>query len=114
MPLMKDKSEILTDANRRLITYFLPGLVRMREWKLLYTISKDGVSMQTFFRNTRSRDNTVLMLKDSRGAVFGAFCCEQWRIQPYYYGIGESFVFKFEGQEDDIKVFNYTQLNEKI
>lgn len=93
---MKDKSDILTDANRRLITYFLPGLVRMREWKLLYTINKDGVSMQTFFRNSRGRDNTVLLIRDTKGGVFGTYQCEQWRIHPYYYGIGESFVFKFE------------------
>jgi len=43
--VVKDKSEIITDENRKLITYFLPGLIRMREWKLLYTISVDGVSM---------------------------------------------------------------------
>lgn len=44
-PLMKDKSTIIDDANRKLITYFLPGLIRMREWRLLFSIDKDGVSM---------------------------------------------------------------------
>eukprot|EP00347_Sterkiella_histriomuscorum_P017009 403351003 len=114
MPLMKDKSEILTEANRRLITYFLPGLVRMREWKLLYSINTDGVSMQTFFRSTRRRDNTVLLIKDTNDSIFGAYCCEEWRTHPYYYGIGESFVFKFQDGQEDIKVFGYTCLNEKI
>lgn len=61
-PLFKDKSEIINDENRKLITFFLPGLIRMREWKLLFSISKDGVSMNTFFRNTRNRDNTVLLI----------------------------------------------------
>lgn len=79
----------------------------MREWKLLFTISKDGVSMQTFYRNTRHRDNTVILIKDHNDKVFGAYCCEEWKMHKYFYGIGESFVFKFI-EEDDIKVFEYT------
>jgi hypothetical protein len=63
-PIVKDKSVIIDEGDRKLITYFLPGLVRMREWKLLYSIAVDGVSMQTFYNNTRHRDNTVLLIKD--------------------------------------------------
>lgn len=64
--------------------------------------------MQTFFRNTRHRDNTVLLIKDTNDCIFGAYLCEEWRIHPYYFGIGESFVFKFQDGEEDIKVFGYT------
>lgn len=77
--VVKDKSEIITDENRKLITYFLPGLIRMREWKLLYTISVDGVSMQTFFSRIKNRDNTVIIIKDENDAIFGAYCCEEWK-----------------------------------
>jgi len=36
---MKNKSEIIDEASRKLIAYFLPGLIRMREWRLLFSIS---------------------------------------------------------------------------
>lgn len=105
-PISKDKSEIVDESTRKLITYFLPGLIRMREWKLLYSINKDGVSMQTFYKNVKKRDNTVILIKDTNDKVFGAYCCEEWKIHYYFYGRGESFLFKFD--DEDIKVFEYT------
>ncbi|CDW85582.1 oxidation resistance protein [Stylonychia lemnae] len=112
--MVKDQSEIITNENRKLITFFLPGLIRMREWKLLYTISVDGVSMQTFFRRVKSRDNTVIIIKDLNDSIFGAYCCEEWKKHQGYFGLGESFVFKFIDEQEDIKVFGYTQENDKI
>jgi hypothetical protein len=50
----------------------------MREWKLLFSINKDGCSMQTFYKKLKQRDNTVLLIKDGKDRVFGAFCCEEW------------------------------------
>ncbi len=105
-PISKDKSDIIDEGSRKMITYFLPALIRMREWKLLFSISKDGVSMQTFYNNLRSRDNTVILIKDEKDKVFGAFCCQEWRKSLSFYGLGESFVFTFE--DDDIIVYQYT------
>ena len=48
-PITKNQSAIISEADRKLITFFLPGLVRMREWRLLFSIDKDGTSMQTFY-----------------------------------------------------------------
>lgn len=78
----------------------------MRDWVLLYSISRDGVSMQTFYALTKNRDNTVLLIKDQDDRVFGAFCCEAWHSANYFYGRGESFVFTF-GEDDDFKVFTW-------
>jgi hypothetical protein len=103
-PIVKSKSEIIDEASRKLITYFLPGLIRMREWRLLFSISKDGVSMQTFYLNMRNRDNTVILIKDENDRVFGAYCCDEWRNSSKFYGRGESFVFCFD-EFEDIKVF---------
>ncbi|CDW83732.1 oxidation resistance protein [Stylonychia lemnae] len=111
--IMKNKSEIIDEASRKLIAYFLPGLIRMREWRLLFSINQDGVSMQTFYNLVRNRDNTLLLIKDLNDRVFGGFCCEEWRIRNSFYGIGESFVFYFD-DEEDIRVFNYTGANERI
>lgn len=60
----------------------------------------------------RNRDNTLLLIKDTDDRVFGAFCCEEWRIKNTFYGTGESFVFSFI--DEDIVVYNYTGVNERI
>ena len=85
----------------------------MREWKLLFTISKDGVSFSTFYKNTRDRDNTVLLIRDDTGKVFGAYLCEQWRPGMHFYGLGESFVFSFD-KDGKVYVSRYSGENEKI
>ncbi len=56
------------------IALYLPSLVRMREWTLLYNIAKDGISFTTFYANVKDRDNTVILIKDTKGKVFGAYC----------------------------------------
>lgn len=81
---------------RAQIAYFMPVLVRMREWRLLFSINKDGVSFHTFYANTKDRDNTVLLIKDEYGKVFGAYCSEAWHKSLHFYGLGESFVFSFD------------------
>lgn len=112
-PKAKDKSEIIDNANMKLIAYFLPGLIRMREWRLLFSINHDGVSMQTFYNLMKNRDNTVILIKDEHDRVFGCYCCEEWRNTNRFYGRGESFVFFFD-DEEDIRVFPCTGLNDNI
>lgn len=50
-PIAKDKSEIINEERRQLIACYLPPLIRMREWKKLFTMDHDGVSMHTFYKN---------------------------------------------------------------
>jgi hypothetical protein len=85
----------------------------MREWKLLYSINKDGVSMQTFYANTKNRDNTVIIIRDEFDCIFGAFCSEKWHVSSGYYGTGESFVFTFKNEED-IMVYKWTEKEERF
>jgi hypothetical protein len=37
---------------------------------------------------------SLLLVKDSGGAVFGAYVSDSWRYNPRFYGSGESFVFQ--------------------
>mmetsp|Transcript_32817 Transcript_32817/g.32041 ORF Transcript_32817/g.32041 Transcript_32817/m.32041 type:complete len:88 (-) Transcript_32817:193-456(-) len=87
-----------------MISYYLPPLIKMREWKLLYSINKDGVSMQTFFHKVKNRDHTAILIEDTDGFIFGSYTCEHWHVSNHFYGTGEGFVFTF-GNEEDMKVF---------
>jgi hypothetical protein len=51
----------------------LPGLIRDRDWKLLYSLNRDGVSTKTFLNNVKSVDHTILVFQDTNGYKFGAY-----------------------------------------
>ena len=68
----------------------------MREWKLLFSINKDGVSFHTFYGNLKDRDNTVILIRDQKMKIFGAYMSEAWHKSLHFYGMGESFIFNFD------------------
>ena len=68
----------------------------LRDWELLYSTKRHGLSMNTFFRQVAGRRDSVLVIKDSGGYVFGAFLPFEWRQSKNYYGTGESFIFSLK------------------
>ena len=64
----------------------------LRDWELLYSTKRHGLSMNTFFRQVQGRRDSVLVIKDSGGHVFGAFIPFAWKQSSTFYGSGESFV----------------------
>ena len=74
----------------------LPPRLRLCSWTLLYGTKRDGISLQSLYRRGAGRSPTLLLLRDTAGGAFGAFCSEPWRVAPRYFGTGESFVFTLE------------------
>lgn len=70
----------------------MPRRERLAKWRLAYSTKQHGISLNTLYR-AAPPGPTVLLVKDSAGHVFGAFCTEQWKVAPRYYGTGKSFVF---------------------
>jgi hypothetical protein len=71
----------------------MPGRTRLAAWQLAYSTRRDGISLRSLLRLAAGRAPTLLAVRDGRGAVFGAYCAEPWRVAPRYFGTGESFVF---------------------
>lgn len=82
------------------LSYHLPGGIRLCQWSLLFTPARDGFSHLTFFEKLENHEETILVIKDTRGYVFGALCTEEWRETPHFYGDGYSFVFTFRDGDD--------------
>lgn len=96
VPITKHDSNIVDTAGINLITMHLPALVKMREWRLLFSIGRDGTSFDTFYRLVQDRDNTIVFVQDEHDDVFGAFMVEEWHQSKEFYGSGAgSFVFRF-------------------
>jgi len=88
-----EKSDIMSLEQMESIREALPAMYRMREWTLTYSTKRDGTSLKNLYRRASGKPNTVLVVSDSAGVIFGAFCTESWKVHSRYVGTGESFVF---------------------
>lgn len=88
------------DERAALAMKFKP-MLRMRSWKLLYDSSVDGMLLERLYafaqaRSTNPKDAPQLLLvRDSKKNVAGAFVDERIRNAGDYFGTGECFVFSF-------------------
>ena len=57
--------------------------------------------MHSFYSCAKSADETLLLVKDTKGNRFGAFCTAEWHHANYFYGTGESFLWRSKGAEID-------------
>jgi len=109
----------------------LPALSRLqRSWSLVYSLDQHGISLKTLYVNCEAASTTfaksklatklsgmVFVVKDTEGAVFGAWMSDGLRMSrgnEMYYGSGESFLWKWLEEEDDLRVFKWTGRNDYI
>uniref|UniRef100_A0A7S0KL95 Oxidation resistance protein 1 n=1 Tax=Ostreococcus mediterraneus TaxID=1486918 RepID=A0A7S0KL95_9CHLO len=85
--------DIMTVEHMESLRRALPAMFRMRRWNLAYSTKRDGISLKSLYRHASAKEFTILVVSDSAGAIFGAFCTETWKIHTRYEGTGESFVF---------------------
>jgi len=85
--------DIMTVEHMEALRRALPAMFRMRRWVLAYGTKRDGISLKSLYRHASAKEFTILVVSDSTGAIFGAFCTEAWKMHTRYCGTGESFVF---------------------
>ena len=51
-------------------------------------------------------ENTILVVKDESGWVFGGYCTEYWHEAHRFFGNGDNFLFSF-GKEQEPKIFRW-------
>ena len=106
-PVSSEPSAIMSEAKMRVLANHLPGSIRLSKWTLLYTPGRDGYSHLTFFEKLEEYEETVLVIRDTRNYIFGAFLTEEWRHTSNFYGDGYSFVFTFR-DGDDLELYPAT------
>uniref|UniRef100_A0A6U0TZV2 Oxidation resistance protein 1 n=1 Tax=Pinguiococcus pyrenoidosus TaxID=172671 RepID=A0A6U0TZV2_9STRA len=105
---------IVTEEIMLHVSRCLPALVRMHNWKLLYSMRSHGASFSTLARRVKMYENTLLVVHTTNGEVFGGFATRPWEFKveekdAQYYGSGQSFLFRvneeLQDQEDGIVQF---------
>ena len=92
-------SAILLPEQQLQLAAALPRAVRGyggARWHLLFSLQLHGSSLETLLNRAADRRDTLLVVRDSKGAVFGAFCAEPWARVRGYFGTGDCFLFTFE------------------
>eukprot|EP00826_Nyctotherus_ovalis_P004002 TRINITY_DN1082_c0_g6_i1.p1 TRINITY_DN1082_c0_g6~~TRINITY_DN1082_c0_g6_i1.p1 ORF type:complete len:165 (-),score=30.62 TRINITY_DN1082_c0_g6_i1:293-787(-) len=109
----KRKSEILTEEMLILLGSKVSPLMRMKEWELIFGINRDGISFRTFYASVQKHNPTIILIKDTKGNVFGGFASEKWHPSSRFYGTGESFLFTFK-RKGSLLVYRWTGANDLI
>lgn len=93
------------------LSYYLPAMLRLQNWELLFKLSRDGYSYHTFFDKLKSNDWTILLIKDTQGNRFGAFCTSQFEPERGFSGDCSSWVFSFY-KGDNLNLWQATGQND--
>ena len=91
---------ILTDKLAEDIRLMMPARLQVQEnWTLVYSLDQHGVSLATLYSRCKSFNSPqagfVVIVKDRRENVFGAYLSDYPHVHPHYYGTGQCFLFKF-------------------
>ena len=96
-----------------MVSSYLPALIRMREWRLLFSIDRDGTSFQTFYQEVEDRDNTVMIIEDEDQCKFGCYMSEYWyNSKENFYGSGDG-IFLFKICDQDVEIYEATFVNDR-
>ena len=95
----ESKIECMNDPkNILLLSSFLPSdLTEMRlRFELLYRGSRDGMTAAAFHRLCDGMDDTISVIKDTNGNVFGGFADKAWSTKSSWVKSEESFLFSLK------------------
>ncbi|CAM0950071.1 unnamed protein product [Alopecurus aequalis] len=84
----------------------------VQEWRLLYHSSLHGQSFNTFLGNVTNGDaQTVLIIKDTEGSIYGAYASQPWERHSDFYGDMKTFLFKLY---PEASIFRPTGANKNL
>lgn len=80
--------------------------MRESRWERTFCIDVDGTSLSTMYEKCREHDNTILVVRDTQGWVFGGFCTEAWDENYKFFGNGDNMLFSY-GNGMEPKIFTW-------
>ena len=95
-----DVRKVLTlNIAESLRQYFPTTFEISNSWKMMYSLDRDGSSLNTLYRNMavysteEMKHGFVLIVQDTSDCVFGIFFTDPLKIKKNYFGTGESFLY---------------------
>lgn len=77
-------------------------------WRLVFSTKLHGESFTRMVTGLLKRGPTLLLIKDTKGHVFGGFASQDWEIKPQFQGDSRCFLFTVS---PCLRVYNTTGYN---
>jgi hypothetical protein len=105
------------DQMQQIAVDVLPRTISYCRWKRLYSLERDGDSFDGCLRLIANESKTLLVVKTTRGDIFGGYADSGWHSQEHrsntFYGSASASLFKVL-PDGSIKVFKWTGANRYI
>ncbi|CAI7791363.1 unnamed protein product [Closterium sp. NIES-53] len=112
LPDMMEESFLLSDTCRSVICQSLPAIASGREWVLLYSTFKHGISLSTLYRRSSMMPGPcLLVVTEDNGTVFGGFSSQALVASNRRKYQGSSDVFVFTTITGEPTVYKVTGAN---
>uniref|UniRef100_A0A6P8IVQ8 GTPase-activating protein skywalker-like n=1 Tax=Actinia tenebrosa TaxID=6105 RepID=A0A6P8IVQ8_ACTTE len=92
-------SDMLSATQWEKLASWLPEKIQIRHPFCLFSTQTDGCSIRTLYNKCENETETIMLIKTSKGEIFGAYCSTSWSERNEapksltYFGTGEMFVF---------------------
>ena len=110
LPKLDVPSDILSAYQLKELYEFLPDSHQYSDLYRVFSISIDGSSLRTFYDKCQDINNSILVVKDEEGNIFGAYASEGFEPNKNFVGTGECFLYSFF-KGNKINVFSSTGIN---
>lgn len=92
LPTLIGNSSILTPEYAKKLRRFLPSMQQIENWRLLYSVLKDGADLNSFYRKTKKNKYTVIIVQTFNGEIFGGFSSKEWITSPNFCKSGKCLI----------------------
>lgn len=114
----------LSQMKALMVSGGLPPSLNFCRWKRCYSLNRDGDSFEQFLRLVSDQDRTVLVIKTTRGEMFGGYADTPWEARhshqyaSQFYGSAQACLFRCpnycrEGQ-DEVVIYKWSGANRYI
>jgi hypothetical protein len=103
-----DSPSVLNRAQLAQLARALPARLAILDWSLVYSTDQHGCSLGTFYARAARCGPSLLLVLDSGGFIFGAFCTCAWHKSDHYFGTGEAFLVRVQ---PEFAVHRWTRKN---
>ena len=111
LPKLDIQSEILNNNQIKELHSRLPNYHQYSNLYRIFSISADGSALKSLYNKCEGINNSILVIKDDEGNVFGTYASEEYIPSSKFTGTGECFLFTFY-KENKIHIFCSTGIND--
>jgi hypothetical protein len=111
LPGLDTESEILNKNQLKEIHCHLPYFHQYVNFYRIFSLSVDGSALKSFYKKCEGIRNSILVIKDDEGNVFGGYASDIFFPTSTFRGSLDTFLFTFY-KEDKIHVYKPTEQND--